>query len=186
VCAFALPCIIPRNTHYDNQILLFGNILNRSGGMGIQSLLSVVFPLLITREIKTLVLHHLVCALRPGAACLHSCGRLRQHGAVGSCLTLCLSPEMWHSFSRREHNQNNQIQVLMLEIAGLAFYFFFLISSSLPPSLAPLACSGRSSHIPLLSIQQQPSRGAKVCGCGCSWVEREEWRWELLWQVGKR
>lgn len=116
--AFELCCTIPTNTHDDNKILLLGNILNRSGGMGSKSLLFVVFPLLITREIKTPELHHPVCAPRPGAVCLHSCGRLRRHKPAGSCLTLHLSPEMWHSFSSREYSQNNQIPVLVLDIAG--------------------------------------------------------------------
>ena len=51
--------MIPRNANDGNQILLFGNTLNRSGGMGSRSLPSVAFPVLITREVETLELHHL-------------------------------------------------------------------------------------------------------------------------------
>lgn len=44
--------MIPRNANDGNQILLFGNTLNRSGGMGSRNLPSVPFPVLITREVK--------------------------------------------------------------------------------------------------------------------------------------
>lgn len=78
--------------------------------MGSKSLPSVVFPLLIAREIKPLELHHLVCALRPGTACAHSCGHQGWQGAVGNCLALHLHhpPEVWHNFP---NDQNNQIPV---------------------------------------------------------------------------
>lgn len=133
--------MIPRNANDGNQILLFGNTLNRSGGMGSRSLPSVAFPVLITREVETLELHHLVCARRPGAACVHSHGRSRQHGSAGSCLTQHLSPEMWHSFSSSECNLNSQITVV-LDIAGPGGLFWYL------PSLSPLSCSSWSNRVP--------------------------------------
>lgn len=154
--------------------------------MGSKSLLFVVFPLLITREIKTPELHHPVCALRPGAACLHSCGHLRWHKPAGSCLTLHLSPEMWHSFSSREYSQNNQIAVLVLDIDRPVFFccvllLLFVFYWSLP-FLIPLACTSRSSHDHLLSIQQQSGRCLKVWDHCCFWAENEEERRELWWK----
>lgn len=128
--------MIPRNANDGNQILLFGNTLNRSSGMGSRSLTSVAFPVLITREVKTLELHHLASAWRPGVACVLFHGRSRQHGAAGSCLTQHLSPEMWHSFSSSECNLNSQITVPVLDIAGPGGFSDLFLPFHLFPAIA--------------------------------------------------
>lgn len=154
VCAFELLGIIPRNTHDDNQTLL-GNILNGSGAVGSESLPSVVFPLLIAREIKPLELHHHVCAVSPGTACAHS----RDGTEQGEAWPYTFSPEVWHNFSNRKHHQNNQIPVLLPDIDKLVGFILIF------PYFPCLSWTGRSSRVPLPSCQ--PSRCVKVWDGGC-------------------
>lgn len=44
--------------------------------MGSRRLPLLAFPVIITRVVKTIELSHLVCAQRPGVACVHSPGYL--------------------------------------------------------------------------------------------------------------
>lgn len=136
--------------------------------MGSKSLPSVVFPLLIARVIKTSgVASPCLCSEAWDCLCtfLWPPGMARSSGNLPG-------PTPFPQRSGTSFLTGDTIRITKFQSLCLTQMNFCVLSRSFLPSFPSLACSSRSSRVPLASYQ--PSRCVKVWDGGCFWAGREE------------